>query len=482
VLAISPSQTNVSCFIGNNGTATATVSGGTANYTYAWSNGQSTSSISNLLAGNYSVSVTDGKGCTVTNTFTITQPISPLSSLPSHTNVSCFSGNNGAASVSVSGGTVNYTYSWSNGQSTSSISNLTAGNYSVTITDSKGCTTANTFSVTQPAVLISSPSQINVSCFGGNNGTATATVSGGTASYTYAWSNGQSTSSVSNLIAGNYSVAVTDSKGCTAASSFTVAQPALLSSTSSQINVSCSGGNNGSSTVSVSGGTLAYSYLWNNGQTTSSATGLSAGNYSVTVTDSKGCTTAQSFVISEPSPLLSNASQTNICSGAINGGASVTVSGGSPAYTYLWSSGQTTSAVTGLSAGSYSVNVKDANNCNTSASVTVAIFPALVSAQSQSNVSCFGGNNGLTTVNVSGGDSPYSYLWNNGQSSSAAMSLISGNYSVTITDANGCTITKSFSITQPAVLGSTTSSTPDTCGHLLGTVTVIPNGGTVPYS
>ncbi|MBI3500470.1 MAG: PKD domain-containing protein [Bacteroidetes bacterium] len=484
-LSSSASQNNVSCFGGSNASASVSVSGGTPNYSYAWSNGQTTSSATNLSAGNYSVTVTDSKGCTTTSTFSITQPVAPLSSSASQNNVSCNGGSNGNATATASGGTTAYTYLWSNGQTTSSATNLSAGNYSVTITDANGCTTTNTFSITQPVILSSSASQNNVSCFGGSNASASVSVSGGTPNYNYSWSNGNSTSAISNLIAGNYSITITDANGCTTTNTFSITQPVILSSSASQTNVSCNGGSNGTATVSASGGTPAYTYSWSNGQTTSTATGLIAGNYSVTVTDSKGCTTTNTFSISQPTILTSTVTQTGVsCFGGNNGTATATVSGGTPSYTYLWTNGQTTSTATGLIAGNYSVTITDANGCTTTSTFSITQpFAPLSSSASQNNVSCNGGNNGTANVSTSGGTPNYTYSWSTGATTSAISNLTAGNYSVTITDSKGCTITSTFSITQPGILIASASQTNVSCnGGSNGTATAMPAGGTSPYT
>src|SRR6185436_18289455 len=217
------SGSDVSCFGGNNGSAAAAVSGGTPDYSYNWSNGANTSSISSLMAGTYSVTVTDDHSCTTTCSYEVTQPAAALTATCSGSDVSCFGGNNGSAAAAVSGGTPDYSYNWSNGANTSSISSLMAGTYSVTVTDDHSCTTTCSYEVTQPAAALTALcSGSDVSCFGGNNGTASAAVSGGTPDYSYTWSNGANTSSISPLTAGTYSVTVTDDHSCTTTCSYEV--------------------------------------------------------------------------------------------------------------------------------------------------------------------------------------------------------------------------------------------------------------------
>ena len=452
VLVATGSGTNVSCNGGNNGTATVTVTGGTEPYTYLWSNGATTQNISGLVAGTYSVTVTDDHGCTATGSYTVTQP-AVLVATGSGTNVSCNGGNNGTATVTVTGGTEPYTYLWSNGATTQSISGLTAGTYNVTVTDAHGCEATASYTVTQPAVLVATGSGTNVSCNGGNNGTATVTVTGGTEPYTYLWSNGATTQSISGLTAGTYNVTVTDAHGCEATASYTVTQPAVLVATGSGTNVSCNGGNNGTATVTVTGGTEPYTYLWSNGATTQSISGLVAGTYSVTVTDDHGCTATGSYTVTEPNVLVATGSGTNVsCNSGTNGTATVTVTGGTAPYTYLWSTGATTQSISGLVAGTYSVTVTDDHGCTATGSYTVTqptqLFITLTGIN-QSN--CAGSNSGSVTFSGTGGTPAFQYQLNGGQlqSSGTFSGLAPGTYTVTVVDANGCTATSApFTMTE----------------------------------
>ncbi|MGV3504590.1 MAG: cadherin-like beta sandwich domain-containing protein, partial [Adhaeribacter sp.] len=254
-----------------------------------------------------------------------------------------------------------------------------ANSIPVVVTAEDGTAKTYTLVITRavPAIVLSQ-SQTNVSCNGGNTGSASVTVSSGTAPFTYSWSHsGGSGATASNLSAGNYSVTVTDANSQTATANFFLTQPPVLKATaSSQTNVSCKGGSNGSATVSVSGGTPGYTYSWApSGGTGATATGLAAGSYTVTVRDANNCTTTQTFTITEPASALaaSFGSQTNVsCNGGSNGSATVSVSGGTPGYTYSWApAGGTGATATGLTAGSYTVTVRDANNCTTTQTFTI---------------------------------------------------------------------------------------------------------------
>ncbi len=486
-LSTTITSTNVSCNGGNNASATVTASGGTLPYEYLWNGGQTTASINTLVAATYSCTITDANSCTSTETVTITEPATALSTTITGTNVSCNGGNNGSATVTATGGTPTYTYLWNGGQSTSTISGLTAGTYSVTVTDNNTCTSVNSYTVTQPATaLTSSISSANVSCNGGNNGSATVTATGGTPTYSYLWGGGQTTPTISGLTAGTYSVTVTDANGCTSVSSKIITQPTILNTTISSTNVSCNGGNNGSATVTASGGTTPYTYLWNGGQTTASINTLVAATYSCTITDANSCTSTETVTITEPATALSTTiTGTNVsCNGGNNGSATVTASGGTSAYTYLWNGGQTTASINTLVAATYSCTITDANSCTSTETVTITQpSTALTSSISSTNVSCNGGNNGSATVTASGGTTPYTYLWNGGQTTQTISSLIAGTYSVTVTDANGCTSVSAKIITQPTILNTTITSTNVSCnGGNNGTATVTASGGTTPYT
>ncbi len=474
---------NASCFGSTTGSIDLTVVGGTAPFSYSWSNGFVFQDISSLVAGTYTVNITDAKGCTGTAIQTITQPTQLVVSATS-ANVSCNAGTNGSIDVTVSGGTSPYTYLWNGGATTQDRTGLAAGTYSVTVTDANGCTASTTKTITQPTILTASSTATNVNCNGGANGTIDLTVSGGTTAYIYNWSNGATTQDLSGLAAGVYSVTVTDANGCTTATTQTITQPATLAASATSTNVNCNGGSNGSIDVTISGGTTPYSYLWNGGFTTQDRTGLTAGTYTVTVTDAKGCITSITKTITQPATLTATASSTNaLCFGCANGTGSLSVAGGTTPYSYNWSNGATTQNVTGLVAGTYSVTITDANSCSTVKTITITQPALFVASVVSTNVNCNGGANGTANLSVSGGTTPYTYNWSNGATTQNVSGLVAGTYSVLITDANGYTLTKSATITQPAVLTASSTSTNVSCnGGNNGTIDLSVTGGTTPYT
>ncbi|MEM9837088.1 MAG: T9SS type A sorting domain-containing protein [Bacteroidota bacterium] len=295
-LTLVTSSTDVSCFGAADGTATVTATGGDGNYTYNWSNGATVPGITNLAPGTYSVTVTSGS-TTETASVTISQPA--FLRINNYGVVGVINGNDGIATVNSSvGGVPPYTYTWSNGQTGSQATNLAVGTYTVTVTDATGCTAIQ--SVTVPfngASLQLNPSQTMVTCFGDNDGVASVSPVGGVGSYTYSWSTGATTSSISNLSPGNYSVTVS-SGTLNNFAFFTIIEPDPLTVTLSGTD-NIIGSAVGMAQAAPSGGNGNYNYQWSNGGTNFAITGLTAGTYSVTITDGKGCQTNGSVTIND---------------------------------------------------------------------------------------------------------------------------------------------------------------------------------------
>ncbi|MBN4061562.1 hypothetical protein JYU20_00005, partial [Bacteroidales bacterium AH-315-I05] len=486
-------STNISCSGVCDGTATVTASPGAPPYTYLWDDGsaQTDSIATGLCAATYTVKVTDINGDTVLCSVTLTEPTILTAAITDNTNVSCNGGSNGTAVVTPSGGTTPYTYLWSNGQTDSTATGLAAAAYTVTVTDNNSCTTTASTTITQPATAlsVSMSNSTDVLCNGNSTGDATVTPAGGTSPYSYSWNNGQTDSTATGLAAGSYSVTATDINGCTATASITINEPTALSlSITNTTNASC-GSSNGSATVTPSGSTSPYTYLWNNGQTDSTATGLSAASYTVIVTDANTCTDSISINISNiggPTASITDTTH-NVCNGDTAGIAIVTPSGGATPYTYLWNDGsaQTDSTATGLPAGTFTVTVTDNGTCVTLASVTITEPSALtIVFTASTQVDCNGNPTGSATITPSGGTSPYAYSWTGGQTDSTATGLAAGNYTISVTDNNGCIDSASITISEPTPLTmSITNTTNITCnGDSSGLAIATPSGGTSPYS
>ncbi len=486
-ISVSLTSTNTNCASPGNGTATATVSG-TSPFQYLWSpTGATTQSINSLFAGAYSVTVTDANGCTATDTVNVIQSSFINASLASSTSPTCNGASNGSIAINAFGGWTPYTYSWSpSGGTTATASGLTAGTYTVVVSDVLSCSKSLTVTITQPSILSVTASGSSVQCNGNMNGFASVTPSGGVAPYTYSWSNGATTSAISGLGAGNYTVVVKDAANCTASAGVTVSQPAALNgSVTSVTGVSCNGASNGAGQINVTGGIAPYSYAWfPSGGTAMAATGLPAGNYSVKVTDAQNCVINIPVNITQPGILNSSISNYGnaLCHGDSSGFAVATIAGGTPPFSYAWvPSGENTPSVSGLTAGNYSVNITDANGCTASSSITIT-QPAMLSLSvaSVNNVSCFNATNGSITVSPAGGTSPFSYQWSTpGGAATLASNLSPGNYSVVATDANNCTASVSATVSEPSVLAATTSTSDATCFNGSdGTVSAAASGGT----
>jgi gliding motility-associated-like protein len=494
-LTVNMSKTDITCNGLTNGTATATTASGTSPYTYSWNTTppQTTQTVSSLAAGSYTAVVTDANGCSGTGSVTINTPAVLSVAASQTTAVACNGGATGAASATASGGTAPYTYSWNTNpvRTTAAITGLTAGSYTVTVTDAKGCIQAGTTTVTQPSALAVTTSATTNPCAGVPGGSATATPAGGTPPYTYSWNTTpvQTTQTATGINSGTYTVTVRDANLCVKTATATVAQTPALSGSFTQISQPlCPNVNNGSATYAATGGTQPYTYSWNNGQIGPTATGLAAGTYIVSVRDGSGCLHTASVNINNGSVLRTSITTTQPnCFGAANGTATVTATGGRSPYTYSWATTppQTGTTATGLPAGSWIVSVRDALGCVVPDTAVIGQPPALTATIQTVDVQCFNQRNGTATATVTGGTAPYTYIWNTTQvqTGSTATGLDAGTFDVQITDSKGCTTTNTFTINQPAELVLTTGVRGSNClGQNNGRAYVTVAGGVAPYT
>jgi gliding motility-associated-like protein len=356
----------------------------------------------------------------------------------------------------------------------------------VTITDANGCTTTQSVTVTTNQILSSIGSWTSVFCFGDSTGSASVLPSGGSPSYTYAWSpTGGTASAATGLTAGNYSCTITDAAGCTLVRAFTLTEPSQVISTSSQTNNACFGGATGTATVNSSGGVPAYTYVWAPaGGTNATATGLPAGTFTCTITDANGCNSTMSFTITEPTAVTSSVSVVDATC-LTPGSATVAPSGGTGPYTYLWSpSGGTNATENNLNPGTYTVTITDANNCTATQTATISIASNVAATATSTNINCFGNTTGTASVSPTGGTSPYTYSWSpTGGTNATATGLGAGTYTCTITDANGCQVAQTVTVTAPSQLTASPFVTNILCnGQSNGSATVTAAGGTPGYT
>jgi large repetitive protein len=502
--------TPVSCNGGTNGSITSTTTGPNPQ-SYAWAGpginagNQSVQNPSGLTAGTYTVTVTYVGGTTATATAIVTQP-NVLAANSTVTTISCFGFTDGAITLNPNGGTSPYTYNWGNSVTTQNRTALAAGTYTVTITDTRNCQVTQSATVTEPQA-ISLPSAgttiTNIACFGNQNGAISITPNGGTAPFTYDWSNDgpdvidNDPKDLTGLVAGTYTVTITDSRNCVFTSQgYSIVEPSVLATTFvSKTNAQCAGSATGQAQISVNGGTGNKTFCWKNTTggncvaNVQNPTNLPPGTYNVTVTDANGCTAvlASNVVIDGPPSTLTvqSSSTPSPCFGQPAGSITLNVSGGWTGYTYAWSGALPPSAnINGVSPGNYVVTVTDQNFCTLTQTVNVGGPQTAISIGTPvvQNVTCFGAGNGGINLQVSGGNpGQYDVIWSNTSLEGQAIGgLNPGTYQPQVTDANGCTaVFNPITITgpQPIVLDTNVVAANPT-----GSIDLIVTGGTPGYN
>ncbi|MBK9479167.1 MAG: T9SS type A sorting domain-containing protein [Bacteroidia bacterium] len=356
---------DVICNGGSTGAIDVVMQSGTAPYIYNWSNGTTLQGASSLSAGNYILICEDSKQCKDTASAQVNEAPAITLSLSS-TAVLCNGGNSGSATAIAAGGTGLLSYSWSNGNTLSTNTNLPAGMYSILVQDDSLCTKMDSVEVTEPGILLANFNSTNVTCNGLNNGAAQVIVSGGTLPYFYNWSNGGNFDTINNLSAGYYIITTVDGNLCTLIDSVEIIEPAVLLANLTSTSVTCFGNNDGVAMANPSGGTGSYTYLWSSGATGQTSSNLTASNYSVTISDANLCSIIDTVSVLQPTLLVIDTIQVTNANGGLNNGAiNVIASGGVPPYTYNWSDGSTTQSISNLSPGIYFVTVTDQNGCDT---------------------------------------------------------------------------------------------------------------------
>ncbi|MFN3342784.1 MAG: T9SS type A sorting domain-containing protein [Flavobacteriales bacterium] len=549
----------------NDGSITSTPSGGIPPYTYSWSpSGGNLQNPHNLAAGIYSVIVTDSSGCTFTeNNLEVINVNSPISiNFITVNHPTCFGSSNGQITTSVTGGIPPYSYLWNGTISSQDLSNISQGYYELQVTDSSGCVETNGQSLIDPSEIVINFSGTSPNCPGGTNGSITTSITGGVPPYSYQWTPGmQTTSGISGISAGTYSLTVIDFNGCTKIDSHqlidgsyyietgamtvqpetclqsngsitgvyavtsngpvnyvwsapntnnnlfnvpggnylltatdnagcvdtvTINVPSLgfaLSMNHSSTPASCTGICDGSATVSANGGTPPYSFVWSNGQTGSVATGLCANTHTVTVSDVNGCSRSTNIGIGQPGPFNVAPTYTEATCGASDGSISLSVvAGGTPPHTFSWTTGVSGSSITGVPAGSYGVTITDANNCQNYRvfSLNSASGPSISTVLT--NPTCFGSSDGSIDQTITGGTAPISILWSTGHTVPDLNAIPEGVYDVEISDASGCVIYKTYELFAPPAIEIFPSLTNPSCGVPNGGITLNASGGTSPYT
>lgn len=457
---------NISCTGESAGSIQIAASGGTGALSYTWNAGlAATASQSNLPAGTYEVTVTDVNLCTDSRTIILTEPASALAVDDNTTIATCTGIADGSITLTASGGTGPYTYNWGNGL-TGNVAvqnNVGTGDYPVTITDANNCTINTTIQVgSNPAVAINTLNANFIT--NGNDGALDLSISGGTAPFTYQWTGPNNftaaTEDLSSLSAiGEYCVTITDASGCFDERCIMLLEQLAFD----EINImnTCANSSTGSIDISITGGMAPYTYNWDNNASTEDLDNLAAGDYAVTVTDALGNNFNGQFPVGENSVIFVFGDVNNVTGTETNNNGSITLNptGGSPGYTYRWSNGATTSAISNLTAGQYCVTVTDQNQCTseTCFDVEVMLLPLGFSTE-QVDILCNGESTGTASIEITGGAAPYGVSFSDNIQLSTADGIVqrsnlpAGELVFVITDATNTTITGSVMIEEATAI------------------------------
>jgi subtilisin-like proprotein convertase family protein len=480
------SAVGVSCFGATNGSVSFTTDNLNPPYSFkVGTQSNATGSFTGLSAGSYSATISDSQGCELVKPFTIASPVALAATTTLASPITCFGLSNAKATVNATGGTTPMTYKWSDAaaQTTQTANNLGAGLYTVTVTDANGCSKTSTISIAAPQALLAGVIGTNAKCFEQASGSALGSVAGGSTPYSYAWSNGQTAQTAVNLVAGNYSLTVTDANLCTKTSSVVIGQPTAITVLISSVPTSCNGGDDGSATVTPSGGTPTYTYEWDGGvaQTSANVGNLVHQNYNVTITDANACTLVKTVEVFEPEPIVLTIDATDaLCFGTATGTAAAIATGGTGNIVFKWNSSpvQNTATAINLPLGSYAVTATDANGCQI-AQTTNIIQPQVLGIQAVvKDAKCAGNSDGKITITPNGGTSPYNFVWNSGETTQNLLTKPAGDYILTLTDANGCTQVMAKTIAEPPAILATLSTVAVKCfGQNTGQIILGPSGG-----
>ncbi len=441
---------NISCNGASDGQIQIDPFGGTAPYTYLWSTGATTSTLENLIAGNYSVTITDANGCTINENFTLTEP-EVLEMQPAQiTNVNCNGDFSGEVILNALGGAGTNTYSIDgiNFQGSNIFNGLGAGDYTFLVKDANNCQDVINLSITEPSSLSATLVTIEDASCGELNGRAVVEASGGVVPYSYSWTDNNGTevgtsATLSNVGAGIYTALITDQNGCILESSeaiITSIDGAQLS-IESVVSTTCFDTADGQANISISG-YGPFEVEWANGETGTNAVNLVAGLNTVSITDVNGCVVVEQVNIPSPDPITITVIEniTPTCNTSLDGSIAVNIVGGTGEYDIMWSNGNTNSSLEGLASGTYSISVTDENGCSATQNINIEEkAPVSLEITEVITPSCVGSTDGSLTINAIGGNGGYSYIWDNGSQVNTLSNIGAGAYSVLIIDAAGCT-------------------------------------------
>jgi len=479
--------TNISCKGMKDGKAKLNIIGGKAPYDFAWSNDSTDETMTHLSPGIIKYMVLDAGGCRIVDSIEITQPDEKLSADVIEKHVSCLNGNDGTAEIVPKGGTTPYIFDWADDDTSRIKYNMQAGLHKFTVYDKNNCSYSSTVTIKQPETALKVTKEIKpVGCFGESNGSAELTVSGGKAPYQYFWSDSSTNKSLKGYPAGKYLVEISDKNDCKINETVEIIQPvSALQLTSTKKEVNCFEGNDGEIHVIVSGGTQPYEYNWSNGDNKHDLSKLAKGLYKLKLTDKNGCTITESIEISAPDKgLFADFEKTDVkCYKANTGTIKLTVEGGTPDYTYLWSNKSNKKDLEGLRAGKYQVIITDKNQCQLKKEIEIIEPETQIDiAVEQINAGCYGEKGGSIYLNVKGGKPGYDFEWSTGETSSSVIGIGAGKYTAKITDRIGCEQTKIIQITEPEKLTINYELKSPAADQNNGSINIHISGGTKPYS
>ena len=462
--------------------------------TYLWSNGATSEDISGLAGGTYTVTATTSTGCVATLTATINAP-SALSLSATVFDVSCFGGSNGSIDLTVSGGQTPYTFLWSDADVNEDRNAIMAGTYMVTVTDANGCFDTASFVVNQPNDLTYVSVVTHTSCFGASDGAIDLTVNGGTSPYNFSWSTGDVTEDVINQPANFYFFNIGDANGCVTGGIEFINDPAQIVITTFVPNTGGAGvlvtingsGFTGATNVQFDGVSATSFTVVNDFQIDAIVPPGSDTGYVSVFTNTTCFTMSIDTFFYNPAaclpPSVTGITLPTTCFGASDGSIDITVSGGLPPYTFVWSNGANSEDVFGIVANTYNVTVSDAANCPTTTSYVVTEPGNIIGSGLITNVTCNGYLDGSIDLTVSGGISPYSITWSNGAFTEDIAGLAAGVYTVTIIDNNLCAGQSVFTLIDPPVFSVILSGINPSCvGASDGSVLAAATGGMIPYN
>jgi len=504
-LALSANTEAETCVDANNGNIDLTVQGGTPDFSYLWNTGATTEDLTGVEPADYTVTVTDAAGCIGVETFNVEEAM-PIQITATITNENC-GDQEGALDIHLAGGVEPFTFLWSNGETIEDINELAQGEYTVNVTDANGCTKSETFAITNyvgncipDCDLAFTSENITDETCGQANGLIDLTIFTSFSPYSVSWNTGATTDDLNSLPANDYTITVIDAEGCELTKTFPIInQTSGLEILSTQATDETCGNSQGEINVTVNGGALPYTFAWSNGATTEDLIGISEGDYSLTITDANGCSVNTSAsIINQAGDLeLVWGNAVNEICGNGEGSIDILIQGGNPFgggggwnpefYEYLWSNGSTSEDLLGLSQGNYSCVITDEDGCQITTPVynvqnlggTLSIDDIDIDNEICDN------NLGEIEIIISGGTEPYTFAWNNGETSQDIFNLSEGSYNNTITDANGCSVSTGnlTIINESGTLSlQNIANTDELCGNNSGAIDITVAGGTLPYN